>query len=77
MCYFLLQFFLTNTLYAFLLSLARAVHLVHLIFLDSIIVIVFGEPYKLRCSTACSSLNLPSFSLLSPNILLIILLFFS
>jgi len=45
------------------LSLARTLHLVHLIFplLDH--PIVFGDHSKLRYSTACSSLNSPSFSL--------------
>jgi hypothetical protein len=68
LCALFLSVFLTGTLYALLLSLSLSLSLGLYIsstwsFLYSIILIVFGDHSKLRCSTACSSLNSPSFSL--------------
>jgi hypothetical protein len=51
--------FPTNILYAFLLSPIRATFHVHLIFLDLIILIMFGKKYKLWSSSSCSFLQFP------------------
>ena len=67
--------FPTKTLYAPLLSPIRAIYTAHLILLDLITRIIFGEEYKSLSSSLCSFLHSPvSSSLLDPNILLSTLL---
>jgi hypothetical protein len=61
--------FSTSILYAFLVSPIRATCPVHLILLDLIILITFGEEYKLWNSSICSFLQYPvTLSLFGPNI---------
>jgi len=63
--------FPTKILTIFLISLMCATWHAHLIILDLITVIIFGEACKLRSSYSCSLLQTPAtLSLLVPNVLL-------
>jgi len=63
--------FRTKNLYAFLISPIRATRYTHLILLDSLTLIIFGEAHKLWSSSLGSLLQPPATaSLLGPNILL-------
>jgi len=63
--------FPTKTLYAHLLSTIRAICRAHLILLDFINRIIFGEQYRSLSSSLCSFLHSPVLSsILGPNILL-------
>jgi hypothetical protein len=63
--------FPTKTLYAFLSSPIHSKCPVNLVLVDLIILIVTGDEYKLRSSSACSFLQPPvTLSLFGPNILL-------
>jgi hypothetical protein len=62
--------FPTKILYAFLTSPMRATFIAHLILLDLITIIIFGQAYKICNSSLCSFLQHPSTSsLLSSNTL--------
>ena len=63
--------FPTKTLYASLLSLIRVTSPAHLILLDLITRVIFGEQYRSLSSSLCIFLHSPvTSSLLGPNILL-------
>jgi len=63
--------FPTKTFYAFLISPKHAKHPVHGMLLNFIILMIFGEAYKLQSSSLWSLLHFPTASsLLCPNILL-------
>jgi len=63
--------FSTKISYTFLIAPIRATYLAHLILLELITLIIFGEAYKLRRSSLCSLLQPPVTSSLSvPTILL-------
>jgi hypothetical protein len=60
-----------NILYAFLLYPLRATRPAHRTFRDFIVLIIFGETYKLWSSSLCNFLKLPvTSSLFGQNILL-------
>jgi len=63
--------FPTKIFYAFFISPVHAICTAHLILLDLITLVIFGEAYKVWSSSICSLLQPPeTSSLLGPNILL-------